>query len=135
MLRTPALYAALENRFTYDSSMPDTGLLPYSNGCATVFPFTHGRIVVLPLTLPADGQLLGLRTPAAGVLAEWITKCEWIAATGGVAVILTHPERGFSAEEPMRAAYRGFVDWISARGDAWSATPYEIVEHWSERGT
>jgi peptidoglycan/xylan/chitin deacetylase (PgdA/CDA1 family) len=134
MLRTPTLYSVLEDRFTYDSSVPDTGLLPNRNGCATVFPFTHGRLVVLPLTLPPDGQLLGRGLDPSGVLAAWIAKTEWIASVGGVAVHLTHPERGFSAEEPMRDAYRSFMDWLGSREDVWLATPGEIVEHWKARG-
>ncbi len=133
MLRTPALYALLEDRFTFDSSMPDTGLLPSRNGCGTVFPFAHGRIAILPITLPPDGQLRGCRLDPGGVLAAWIAKAEWIAAVGGVAVNLTHPERGFSAEKPMREIYRCFMDWVASRDDAWRATPGEIVEHWRAR--
>jgi hypothetical protein len=67
------------------------------------------------------------------VLAAWIAKAEWIAAVGGVAVHLTHPERGFSAEKPMRETYRSFMDWASSRHDAWLATPAEIIEHWRGR--
>jgi peptidoglycan/xylan/chitin deacetylase (PgdA/CDA1 family) len=133
MLRTPILYAMLEGRFAYDSSMPDTGLLPSRNGCRTVFPFAHRRIIVLPLTLPPDGQLLALGLSPANALAAWIAKTEWIASVGGVAMCLTHPERGFSAEQPMRETYRGFMDWVSSREDAWRPTPAEMVDWWSRR--
>lgn len=134
MLRTPALYELLEDRFVYDSSMPDTGLLPERNGCGTVFPFRHGKLVVLPLTLAPDGQLLGQGLDPAAALAAWIAKAEWIASVGGLAMHLTHPERGFSAEPPMREAYRRFLDWTISRDDAWRATPAEIAEHWGGRG-
>lgn len=133
MLRTPRLYAALEGRFDYDSSMPDTGLLPERNGCGTVFPFAHGSLTVLPLTLPPDGQLLGRGLEPAQVLASWIDKAEWIAGVRGVAVQLTHPEPGFSAEPAMREAHRAFMRWVSARDDVWAATPAEIVDHWTAR--
>jgi peptidoglycan/xylan/chitin deacetylase (PgdA/CDA1 family) len=130
MLRTDALYAALAGRFEYDSSMPDTGLLPERNGCAGVFPLRRGGVDVLPLTLPPDGQLL-----ARGLdpLAAWIEKADWVRAAGGVAVALTHPEQGFSAAPAMRAAYRRFLDWAAAQDDAWHATPAEVMRHWRER--
>jgi hypothetical protein len=133
MLRTPGLYGLLADRFAYDSSMPDTGLLPARNGCATVFPLTQ-RLSVLPLTLAPDGQLLGRGLGPDAVLATWIAKAEWIATLGGVAVHLTHPEPGFSADAPMRAAYERFLDWVAGRDDVWCATPVEIVEHWRSRG-
>jgi hypothetical protein len=133
MLRTPRLYEALEGRFAYDSSMPDTGLLPERNGCGTVFPFAHGSITVVPLTLPPDGQLLGRGLEPAEVLAAWIAKAEWIAGVQGAAVHLTHPEPGFSAEPAMRETYRAFMRWVSSRDDVWAATPAEIVDHWTSR--
>jgi peptidoglycan/xylan/chitin deacetylase (PgdA/CDA1 family) len=133
MLRTPRLYAALEGRFQYDSSMPDTGLLPERNGCGTVFPFAHGSLTVLPLTLPPDGQLLGRGLGPAQVLAAWIDKAEWVAGVQGAAVHLTHPEPGFSAEPAMRETYRAFMGWVSSRDDVWAATSAEIVDHWTTR--
>jgi hypothetical protein len=132
MLRTPGLYELLADRFVYDSSMPDTGLLPARNGCATVFPLGT-QPSVLPLTLAPDGQLLGSGLSPDAVLEAWIAKAEWIADLGGVAVHLTHPEVGFSADGPMRAAHERFLDWVVEREDAWCATPVEIVEHWRAR--
>lgn len=132
MLRTPRLYGLLADRFLYDSSMPDTGLLPARNGCATVFPLGQDPYV-LPLTLAPDGQLLGQGLSPDAVLAAWLAKAEWIAALGGVAVHLTHPEVGFSASASMLAAYQRFLDWVAERDDAWCATPLEIIEHWAAR--
>jgi hypothetical protein len=133
MLRSPALYDALRGRFEYDSSIPDTGLLPSRNGCATVFPLEVGGVPVLPLTVPPDGQLMSRGLDPDAVVAQWIEKAEWIRSLGGVAVLLTHPERGFVAEPSMRAAYRRFLDWAAAQDDAWHALPREVVAHWSER--
>lgn len=136
MLRTAPLYEVLAERFAYDSSIPDSGLLPARNGCATVFPFRRGGLPILPLTLPPDGQLLGRGLDAAGVLAAWVAKAEWVKGLGGVAMHLSHPEEGFSASPEMRAAGRDFLDWVAAEaaGDAWHATPAEIAEHWESRG-
>ena len=137
LLRSAALYDVLEDRFEYDSSIPDSGLLPTRNGCATVFPFERGRLPILPLTVPPDGQLLGRGLSPKQVVAAWMAKVEWVASLGGAAVHLTHPEQGFSASADMRAAYREFLDWAAdqAAGPAWHALPVEIVEHWVSRST
>jgi hypothetical protein len=129
MLRSPALYAALRGRFLYDSSVPDTGLLPERNGCATVFPFEVDGLPVVPLTVPPDGQLLSRGLQPAEVLAAWIAKCEWIAGVGGCAVHLTHPEPGFSAGAAMRPVLNGFLDWVRDRDDAWRALPADVAAH------
>lgn len=135
MLRTPVLYDALEGRFEWDSSVPDTGLYPTSNGCATVFPYTRGELVVLPATIPPDGQLLGRGLSPDQVLDAWKAKVDWVARVGGVAVHLAHPERGFSADPPMREVYRRFLDWVAARGDAWLALPSQVADHWRRRSS
>ena len=133
MLRTDAMYEALGGRFAYDSSMPDTGLLPAPNGCATVFPLRHGGVPVLPLTLPPDGQLLSLGLGTEEIVERWIAKAEWVARAGGIAMILTHPEPGFSAEPALQAAYERFLAWVAARDDAWHALPREVEERVAER--
>jgi hypothetical protein len=134
MLRTDALYGGLAGRFAYDSSMPDTGLLPAPNGCATVFPLRRRGVPILPLTLPPDGQLLGRGLEPAEVVAAWVAKAEWVRSVGGVAVHLTHPEHGFTAAAPMREAYRRFLDWAAEQRDAWHALPAQVMAHWEARG-
>jgi peptidoglycan/xylan/chitin deacetylase (PgdA/CDA1 family) len=134
MLRTGAMYEALRGRFAYDSSIPDAALLPVRGGCATVFPVRHEGVPVVPLTLPPDGQLAGLGLDPDAVAERWIEKAEWVARAGGVAVVLTHPEPGFSADPPMQRAYRRFLAWAAGRPDAWHALPSEVAEWWQKRG-
>jgi peptidoglycan/xylan/chitin deacetylase (PgdA/CDA1 family) len=133
LLRTPTLYGALRGRFAYDTSMPDTSLLPARNGCATVLPLVWGGVAVLPLTLPSDGQLLSLRLDAAAIAGHWIAKAQWARRAGGMAMILTHPERGFAAEPVVREAYRSFLAWAAEQADAWHALPREVASHWAGR--
>jgi peptidoglycan/xylan/chitin deacetylase (PgdA/CDA1 family) len=133
MLRTPALYGALAGRFAYDSSIPDTGLLPARNGCATVLPLECHGVPVLPLTLPSDGQLLSLGLDAEAIAQHWIAKAEWVRGAGGVAMLLTHPEPGFAAEPAVREGYRRFLAWAAAQDDAWHALPHEVAARWSGR--
>ncbi len=133
MLRTPELYGVLRERFAYDSSVPDTGLLPSRNGCATVFPLDLHGMPVLPLTVPPDGQLISRGLGPDEVLAAWIEKVEWIRSVGGAAVALAHPEEGFLEVAGMRDAYRRFLDWCAAQDDAWHATPGQVMDHWAAR--
>lgn len=133
MMRTDALYEGLRGRFAYDSSIPDTALLPVRSGCGTVFPLDWSGVPVLPLTLPPDGQLLGRGLEPGQILAAWIEKTERVAAVGGAAVQLTHPDDDFSASAAMREAQRGYLDWLAARDDAWHALPREIIARWRER--
>ena len=133
MLRTTALYDALASRFTYDSSMPDTGLLPRPNGCASVFPVEYRGMLVLPLTVPPDGQLLSRGLTPDATLAAWIAKAEWVREVGGVAFHLTHPERGFSSAPAMRDVYRRFLDWAADQADAWRGLPVDLATAWRAR--
>ena len=133
MLVSEPLYDALEERFAWDSSVADSALLPVRGGGGTVFPSERGRLTVLPLTLPADGQLVGRGMPPERVLAAWIAKAEWVRSVGGTAMILTHPERGFTADAGMRAAHRSFLDWAAGQADAWRVLPTQLADHWRAR--
>lgn len=133
MLVSEPLYDALEKRFEWDSSVADTALLPVRGGCGTVFPSERGRLTVLPLTVPPDGQLVGRGMSPEEILAAWIAKAEWVRSTGGVAMLLTHPERGFTADSDMRAAHRSFLDWAAAQTDAWRVLPTQLADRWRDR--
>lgn len=134
LFRTKALLSVVGERYAYDSSVPDTGLLPTAaNGCATVFPFELDGVRELPVTVPADGTLLARGLEPEQVLAAWLAKTEWIRAMGGAAVFLAHPEDGFSAEPRMYKAMRFFLEQMAADDDAWIALPREIVVAWDRR--
>jgi peptidoglycan/xylan/chitin deacetylase (PgdA/CDA1 family) len=133
LLRTSTLYDVLKGRFAYDSSVPDTSLLPARNGCATVLPIEVDGVLVLPLTLPSDGQMLSLGLDADAIANTWIDKARWIRTAGGVAMILTHPEPGFAAEPAVREAYRRFLSWAVDQPDAWLALPRDVAAHWAPR--
>jgi hypothetical protein len=113
--------------------MPDTGLLPAPNGCATVFPLEHRGVLVLPLTLPPDGQLLSRGLTPDEILAAWIGKAAWVSALGGVAFHLVHPEQGFSASAAMRDVGRRFLDWVADQDDAWRVLPADLAAVWQAR--
>ncbi|MBN1671583.1 MAG: polysaccharide deacetylase family protein [Kiritimatiellae bacterium] len=108
LLRSAPLFRALEGAVLYDSSVPDSGTFaggaPF-DGCASVFPFRRGKLLEIPVTMPSDAdlQLCGWRADRIGAL--WMRKLDWIAAQGGVAVLVTHPEPQFGGDPRMLACY------------------------------
>jgi peptidoglycan/xylan/chitin deacetylase (PgdA/CDA1 family) len=130
LLRTPALLRDLAGRYRYDSSIPTSGG-PFpvpNNGCATARPWRIGPLWELPLTLPRDGSLRFLGHSAAEIGAMWRQAAEIIARSGGIVVLLTHCEAGFSGNKPMLRAYREFVEWIAGDRRFSFTRPIDLVE-------
>ncbi len=132
--RTRTLLEEVARQFAYDSSIPDTMSFPVSgSGCGSVFPFSIGRLLIIPATVPPDGSLLLGGHDPEGVLDVWWRKIRWIRAVGGVAVVLTHPEPQMSARRDMVAAYQSLLRRLRGDTDAWFALPHQIAAHWRRR--
>jgi hypothetical protein len=90
--------------YEYDSSMPSweplspTSLKPH--GVGTVFPFLISGLVEIPVSLPQDHQLI--RVVGLGVaeaVDQLLEVSRWIKKTGGVCVLLVHPDYEFGQED------------------------------------
>jgi peptidoglycan/xylan/chitin deacetylase (PgdA/CDA1 family) len=129
LLRTRALLDDLASRYRYDSSIPTSGgLFPVpNNGCASARPYSIGRLMEIPVSMPRDGSLRFLGYPAHEIVRIWIDCAERIAAAGGVVVLLTHCEARFSGNEAMRAAYREFLHHVAASSRFRFALPADIL--------
>lgn len=116
LMRTRALINDLAELYRYDSSIPTSGgPFPVANsGCASARPWRIGGIWEIPLSLPRDGSLRFLGHSPAEIARLWIDCANLIARSGGVVVLLTHCESGFSGNPAMLAAYRRFVETIAA---------------------
>ena len=116
LLRTKALLTALEQNYTYDSSIPTSGgAFPVpNNGCASARPWRIGNIWEIPLTMPRDGSLRFLGYSPTQIGRMWRTVAVTVAQSGGIVSLLTHCEAGFSGNQPMLSAYRSFIEWIKA---------------------
>ncbi len=124
LLRTPALFASLAGRFTWDSSIPDVDL-EGPGGCGTVLPFRIGPLLEIPVTLPMESSLLYRGERPATVFERWTAKLEWIRAVGGVAVAVLHTEPGLGGHPEL---LRRYADWVAkAPPDVWITTPRELV--------
>lgn len=134
-LRTKQMYRIMGSLFLYDSSIPDIGLLPYKNGCQSIFPFMiTDKLVELPVTMPPDGLLKALGHSPFGILMAWIRKYEWIKKRGGLVNLNTHPEPSMSGNETMLNIYRLFLEYIKKDEDiAWFALPREVAQWWKDK--
>ncbi len=134
-LRTPwyarshSLFAAMEDRFAYGTSVPNTsGFFSKHtrSGCCSVFPYEpRPRLVELPMTLPPDTSVsLGRRRDVIGTIAAAIVE------RGGVVVTTLHPQPHQSGNEAGLDSYFGLLRDLRERfdGDLWCATPMTIVE-------
>ena len=129
LLRTAPLIEDLADFFLYDSSLPTSGgpFPVFNNGCATARPFKIGRTVEIPVSMPRDGTLLFLGHSPEEIGRMWIENATAIAGARGVVMFLTHCEHRFSGSSRMLAAYRSFVEFVTASPQfAWS-TPRAIA--------
>jgi hypothetical protein len=112
---------------------------PQPDGMHTIFPFAVRRddgsmYVELPYTLAQDSTMfLVLRETTTDV---WKRKLEWVAAHGGMSLVIVHPDYmafdGPAGPGEYRAdLYREFLEYARQRyGDvAWFARPRDIADY------
>lgn len=124
----------------YDASTFDTDPFePQPDGVQTIFPFwvpgKDGKgYVELPYTLPQDSTLfLLLKEPSIDV---WVRKLDWVAAQGGMALLITHPDYiGFNGQkrvgEYSQQLYRDLLEYVANRysDQCWFALPREVARY------
>jgi hypothetical protein len=116
--------------FDYDSSFPDTDPYePMAGGCCSWLPFFIENLVELPVTLPQDHTLFTILHRDGETM--WIEKTERIRASGGMALIDTHPD--YLVDPHIFGAYAGFLESFAGDGDAWQALPREVAAWWRRR--
>jgi peptidoglycan/xylan/chitin deacetylase (PgdA/CDA1 family) len=116
--------------FDHDSSFSDTDPYePQPGGTCSIFPFHLGRIIELPYTMPQDHTLINLlhRDP----LQVWTLKAQWIAACGGMVLLLTHPD--YSGSGCRLEQYDELLKRLADFEGAWRALPSEVAAWWRRR--
>jgi len=130
---SPDLWEAVSDRFFYDSSIPDTTLLPCNNGGVDVFPYRIGSLIEIPVTMPYDGEMLALKLETEKRLVLWKRKAFWIKDVGGLIHLLTHPDSRFTAGSRELGLYRRFLEWVRAKLDGgWETLPIKVASHFAE---
>lgn len=116
LMRSRELLSDLQRHYAYDSSIPTSGgpFPAANNGCASARPWRIGTIWEFPLSLPRDGSLRFLGYAPRDIAAMWIDAARLVARSGGIVVLLTHCEAGFSGNPPMLDAYRRFVEAVAS---------------------
>ena len=146
--RCPSMYHNLdwlhELNIEYDASTFDTDPFePQPDGAGTIFPFwvanhdgQHGY-VELPYNLPQDFLLFILLQNKN--IDVWKNKIYWIAANGGMALFISHPDymsfNGASHYEkyPVKH-YEDFLQYVKTQyeGQYWHVLPKDMARFWKE---
>lgn len=131
----------------YDASTYDTDPFePQGGGAGTIFPFrvtdaaTGHSYIELPYTLPQDFLLFVLLRETT--TAIWKQKLNWIAAHGGMAHVIVHPDyMTFNGDRcGMKsypaALYSDFLQYIKTNyaGQYWLASAGQAAQYWNEQG-
>ncbi len=143
--RCPSMYHNLdwigELDIEYDSSTFDTDPFePQPDGMKTIFPFLvtgrSGRklYVELPYTLPQDFTLFILMKQTN--IDIWKRKLDWIAQSGGMALINCHPDymnfdkRKCALEEYPAGYYEEFLRYVmnEYKNEYWHALPRGMAQ-------
>ncbi len=124
----------------YDASTFDYDPFePQPDGVQTIFPFwvrtaSGNAYIELPYTLPQDSTLFLVLREKGNAL--WKRKLDWIAARGGMAFVIVHPDYmafddtpGASQYHP--SLYRDFLEYVSRQycETAWLARPQDVEEY------
>jgi len=144
--RSPSMFHDLKlNHYLdieYDASTFDTDPFePQPDGVDTIFPFwvpknsNHAGYVELPYTIPQDFLSYILMNDDG--LEIWKRKLDWIAANGGMALLVTHPDyMSFEGkpnyDEYPASKYAEFLKYINSKykDRFWQALPREVARFW-----
>lgn len=116
--------------FDYDSSFSDTDPFePQAGGTCSIFPFFLAEMVELPYTLPQDHTMIEIlkRDP----IPIWTAKAHWIAALGGMILVLTHPD--YSGAPPYLGKYEELLKRLRAIENSWCTLPSAVAGWWRQR--
>ena len=97
----------------------------------SIWPFTIGRFLELPYTLPQDCTLFNVL--GKGSNAIWQEKLAFIKKFNGMALMLVHPD--YSGKGPAWQYYADFLKDVQAAGEYWHALPREVAAWWKARSS
>jgi len=126
----------------YDSSTFDVDPFePQPDSIGTIFPFeikcpiSGKRYIELPYTLPQDFTLFVIMRRKNTEI--WKKKLDWVAAKGGMALVITHPDymnfgrNRLGPQEYDADLYADFLAYIKHKyeGQFWNVLPSEIARY------
>ena len=146
--RSPSMHHNLEwlhdIGMRYDSSTFDTDPFePQPDGVGSIFPLwivnraATNAYIEIPYTLPQDFTLYVILREQSNEI--WKRKLAWIAAQGGMALLLTHPDylcpegAAPGREEYPARYYYDLLKHIQSQydGEYWQALPAEVSDYFA----
>jgi peptidoglycan/xylan/chitin deacetylase (PgdA/CDA1 family) len=128
--RNPEWMQSLE--IQYDSSFFDTDPFePMPGGTMSIWPFTIGRFIELPYTLPQDCTLFNVLGQESNTI--WREKIAFIKKYNGMALMLVHPD--YSGKGPAWQHYADLLKDVREAGEYWHALPREVTSWWKARSS
>lgn len=120
LARSPRLFDAVADVFDFDLTPPTVevgGPHGWRTGCGSAHPFTRDDgLPHLPLSLPQDYFLVFIdRLDLRAVVDEWLRAATEVWRTGGVAVLLVHPDN-VVRRSWLADAYRDFLQRVLESG-------------------
>ena len=136
-LRSASLYAGIARRVRLDFSTNDAALVwPHpGDGLGSPFPVRHGRLAVVPTTLPRDGELLALDLDRADTLDLYRQKATQLVRVGAPAVLLTHPDPTFTDTDRRIDAYGELLASLRSSGRFRLESPTDTLAELDRRAT
>jgi peptidoglycan/xylan/chitin deacetylase (PgdA/CDA1 family) len=134
--RSPATHRVLEwlpdLPALYDCTVPHADRYePQPGGCCSLWPYSIGRIIELPWTVPQDHILFTLLRQRSA--AVWLQQVQEIERRFGLIQCLSHPDRGYLGDADKRAHYVELLDALAERPALWRALPREVAAWWHGR--
>ncbi len=116
----------------YDASCFDYDpYQPFPGGTGSIWPFTVGKFIELPYTLPQDHTLFYVLQKKD--FSIWKSKCEWLIKNNGTVLSLTHPD--YLIDEQNFNVYKEFLLYLKSLKNIWHCLPKEMVEWWRREKT
>lgn len=131
MYRDAALIDQLDIRF--DMSVPNVAHLePQRGGCCSVFPYSLGRVLELPLTAVQDYGLFRILRQRS--IDLWKQQIQTILARNGLMSFIVHPD--YVRAKPERELYRELLRHLTGLASdvgIWIARAGDIARWWRQR--
>ncbi|MBF0432613.1 MAG: hypothetical protein HQK83_15115 [Fibrobacteria bacterium] len=112
--RSERFFLILKDYLSIDFSCLDTDILcPGGNGgCLHVRPFSMGGMRHIPSTIPFELPLY-YGFALNEILEFWKPKIQWLLAIGGLVVVNTHSDPGFSGNNEMLSVYESLIRYLN----------------------
>jgi hypothetical protein len=119
--------------FSYDMTVPNVAHLdPQRGGCCTIFPFSVGKILEIPLTMTQDYTLFHIFNNYS--IDLWKTQVGLVLARHGLISFNVHPD--YIMERRAGAVYEELLRYLVQlrdESDVWMALPGDVDVWWRAR--